>query len=174
MASPPSPAAAAATPTSRRRLTIVVPDNNIREEGSECAGARPFRAIHRDTAFTVEDGSGAVVAEGELPAGVAANADPEIDWEEELIPTVCTFDVEIGLPETARYKLLLPEAVPLHVRPGAARRRGAAAARAHWLEELLEPLPTGDHARTSGLYLIRCGSSASAPRVSFTQAAYSS
>ena len=96
------------------RLTIVVPDNNIREEGSECAGARPFRAIHRDTVYTVEDASGAVVAEGELPAGVAANADPEIDWEEELIPTVCTFDVEIGLPEKARYKLLLPEAVPLH------------------------------------------------------------
>ena len=95
------------------RLTIVVPDNNIREEGSECAGARPFRAIHRDTAFTVEDGSGAVVAEGELPAGVATNADPEIDWEDELIPTVCTFDVEIGLPESARYKLLLPEALPL-------------------------------------------------------------
>ena len=45
---------------------------------------------------------------------MAANADPEIDWEEELIPTVCTFDVEIGLPEKARYKLLLPEAVPLH------------------------------------------------------------
>ncbi len=68
------------------RLTIVVPDNNIREEGAECAGARPFRAIHRGTAFTVEDGSGAVVAEGELPAGVATNADPTIDWEDELIP----------------------------------------------------------------------------------------
>src|SRR5205823_11748395 len=29
------------------------------------------------------------------------------------------------------------------------------------------------YARTSGLYLIRCGSSASAPRVSFTHSAYS-
>ena len=95
------------------RLLIVVPENNIREEGSECAGARPFRAIHRGTAFTVEDGSGAVVAEGELPAGVATNADPKIDWEDELIPTVCTFDVEVGLPEQTRYKLILPEAVPL-------------------------------------------------------------
>ena len=44
---------------------------------------------------------------------MATNADPEIDWEEELIPTVCTFDVEVGLPEQARYKLTLPEAVPL-------------------------------------------------------------
>ena len=95
------------------RLTIVAPDNNIREEGAECAGARPFRAIHRGTAFTVEDGSGAVVAEGELPAGVATNADPTIDWEDELIPTVCTFDVEIRLPERARYRLVLPEALPL-------------------------------------------------------------
>jgi hypothetical protein len=95
------------------RLTIVVPDNNIREEGSECAGARPFRAIHRGTAFTVEDGSGAVVAEGELPAGVATNADPAIEWEDDLIPTVCTFDVEVGLPEQTRYTLILPEAVPL-------------------------------------------------------------
>ena len=32
----------------------------------------------------------------------------------------------------------------------------------------------GDHARMSGLYLIRCGSSASAPRVSLTHSAYSS
>ena len=95
------------------RLTIVVPDNNIRKEGSECAGATPFRAIHRGTPYTVEDGSGAVVADGELPDGVATNADPAIDWEQDLIPTVCTFDVEIGLPESARYKLLLPDTVPL-------------------------------------------------------------
>src|SRR6187401_2694424 len=62
------------------RFRVVVPDNNIREEGVECAGARPFRQIHRGTSFTVEDGEGEVVAEGELPAGRAENADPEIDW----------------------------------------------------------------------------------------------
>ena len=95
------------------RLTVVVPDNNIREEGSECAGARPFRAVHRGTAFTVEDGGGEVVAEGELPAGIARNADPAIDWEDDLIPTVCTFEVDVGLPDRERYVLLLPEAVPL-------------------------------------------------------------
>ena len=116
------------------RLTIVVPDNNIREEGSECAGARPFRAIHRGTAFTVEDGSGAVVAEGELPAGVATNADPEIDWEDELIPTVCTFDVEIGLPETRPLQARPPGRAAARVRPRAARRRRATAARAHRVE----------------------------------------
>jgi hypothetical protein len=94
------------------RLLVVVPDNNIREEGSECAGARPFRAIHRGTRFTVEDGSGQTLAEGELPTGVAVNADPSIDWEDELIPTVCTFELEVGLPERRRYRLLLPDAVP--------------------------------------------------------------
>jgi hypothetical protein len=97
------------------RLTFVVPDNNIREEGSECAGARPFRAIHRGTIYTVEDQAGEVVAEGELPAGVARNADPSIDWEDDLIPTVCTFQVEVGLPERERYTVVLPEAVPLRV-----------------------------------------------------------
>jgi hypothetical protein len=97
------------------RLTLVVPDNNIREEGAECAGARPFRAIHRGTLFTVEDESGQVVAEGELPAGIARNADPAVDWEDDLIPTVCTFEVEVGLPERARYTVVLPEAVPLRV-----------------------------------------------------------
>ena len=95
------------------RLTVVVPDNNIREEGSECSGARPFRAIHRGTAFTIADGSGAVVAEGELPAGTAADADPSIDWESELIPTVCTFELELDLPDRGRYRLVLPEALPL-------------------------------------------------------------
>jgi hypothetical protein len=98
------------------RLTIVVPDNNIREEGAECAGARPFRAIHRGTRFTIEDGAGQEVAEGDLPAGVAANADPAIDWEDDLIPTVCTFEVEVGLPDGARYTLVLPETLPLEFR----------------------------------------------------------
>ena len=95
------------------RLSVVVPDNNIRQEGSECAGARPFRAIHRGTRFTVEDAAGEAVADGELPAGVAVNADPAIDWEDDLIPTVCTFEVEVDLPERERYRLVLPEAVPL-------------------------------------------------------------
>ena len=95
------------------QLEIVVPDNNIRGEGDECAGARPFRAIHRGTAFTIEDGAGAVVAEGELPAGRATNADPGIDWESDRFPTVCVFDVEVGLPERADYRLVLPETLPL-------------------------------------------------------------
>jgi hypothetical protein len=95
------------------RLEIVAPDNNIRAEGDECAGATPFRAIHRGTTFTVEDAEGQVVAEGELPAGRATNADPGVDWESDRFPTVCVFEVEVGLPERARYRLVLPEAVPL-------------------------------------------------------------
>ena len=95
------------------RLLVVVPDNNIREEGSECSGARPFGAIHRDTRFTIEDGEGEVVADGELPAGVAANADPAIDWEDDLIPTVCTFELDVGLPERERYALVLPDTLPV-------------------------------------------------------------
>jgi hypothetical protein len=94
------------------KLRIVVPDNNIREEGVECSGARPFRAIHRGTSYSVEAGGG-VVAEGELPGGRAENADPSVDWGVELIPTYCVFDVDVDLPERARYRLLLPEAVPL-------------------------------------------------------------
>jgi hypothetical protein len=95
------------------QLEIVVPDNNIRAEGDECAGARPFRAIHRGTAFTIEDGAGAVVAEAELPTGRATNADPKIDWESDRFPTVCVFEVEVGLPERADYRLVLPDTLPL-------------------------------------------------------------
>ncbi len=95
------------------RLEVVVPDNNIRAEGDECSGATPFRAIHRGTGFTVEDGDGGVVAEGELPGGRATNADPGIDWESERFPTVCVFELELGLPERERYRLVLPETLPL-------------------------------------------------------------
>jgi hypothetical protein len=95
------------------RLLLVVPDNNIREEGAECSGARPFRAVHRGTGFTIEDGAGEIVADGELPSGVATNADPAIDWEDDLIPTVCTFELDVGLPERDRYVLRLPDAVPV-------------------------------------------------------------
>jgi hypothetical protein len=94
-------------------LRIVVPDNNIREEGVECAGARPFRAIHRGTAYSIEDGAGDVIADGELPTGRAENADPSVDWGVERIPTVCVFDVEVDLPERARYRLVLPDTRPV-------------------------------------------------------------
>jgi hypothetical protein len=95
------------------RLELVVPDNNIRAEGEECSGATPFRAIHRGTSFTVVDGGGAAVADGKLPTGRATNADPGIDWKTERFPTVCVFEVRVGLPERVRYRLVLPEARPL-------------------------------------------------------------
>ena len=95
------------------RFRVVVPDNNIREEGVECAGARPFRQIHRGTSFTVEDEEGEVVAEGELPAGRAENADPSIDWGVDRIPTVCVMEVELDLPDRPRYRFVLPDTVPL-------------------------------------------------------------
>ena len=94
-------------------LRIVVPDNNIREEGVECVGARPFRAIHRGTAYSIDDPAGEVVAEGELPVGRAENADPSVDWGVERIPTVCVFDVEADLPERTRYRLVLPDTPPV-------------------------------------------------------------
>jgi len=99
--------------TTAARLRVVVPDNNIREEGVECAGARPFRQVHRGTKFAVEDEDGGVVAEGELPAGRAENADPSIDWGVERIPTVCVMELEVDLPERPRYRFVLPDTVPL-------------------------------------------------------------
>ena len=99
--------------TREARLQLVIPDNNIREEGVECAGARPFRQVHKGTAFTVESGSGEVVAEGELPAGRAENADPSIDWGVPRIPTVCVMELDVDLPDRPRYRFLLPDAVPI-------------------------------------------------------------
>ena len=57
--------------------------------------------------------SGEVVAEGELPAGRAENADPTIDWGVERIPTVCVMEVELDLPERPAYRFVLPDTVPL-------------------------------------------------------------
>jgi hypothetical protein len=94
------------------RLALVVPDNNIREEGVECAGARPFRHVHAGTAYRIEAGDGTVVAEGELPAGKAENADPSIDWESERIPTVCVMTFDVELPERPRYRLVIEGSVP--------------------------------------------------------------
>ena len=95
------------------RFRVVIPDKNIREEGVECAGARPFRQVHRGTEFTVEDAEGDVVAEGELPAGRAENADPSIDWGVDRIPTVCVIELELDLPARPHYRFVLPHAVPL-------------------------------------------------------------
>jgi hypothetical protein len=57
-------------------LRVVAPDNNIRLEGAECAGARPFEHVHAGAGYALEDAQGEVLAEGELPAGIAENADP--------------------------------------------------------------------------------------------------
>ena len=94
-------------------IQLVIPDNNIREEGVECAGARPFREVRRGAPFTVEAGNGEVVAEGELPAGTAENADPSVDWGVERIPTVCVMELEVDLPERARYRFVVPGTVPI-------------------------------------------------------------
>jgi len=100
--------------TVEAHLRLVVPDNNIRVEGVECAGARPFDYVRPGASFTLEAPDGTVLADGELPAGRAENADPSIDWGVERIPTVCVMELELeGLPERPGYRLRLPEGRPL-------------------------------------------------------------
>ena len=95
------------------RIRLVIPDNNIRTEGVECSGARPFRQLHRGTPFTIEDAEGEVVADGELPSGRAENADPRVDWESDRMPTVCVMELEVDLPGRSGYRLVLPETTAL-------------------------------------------------------------
>jgi hypothetical protein len=94
-------------------IRLVVPDKNIREEGVECAGARPFEHVHAGAEYTVEDGNGNVVADGELPAGRAENAEPEIDWEVERIPTFCVVELEVDVPKGSQYRLRVDGGLPL-------------------------------------------------------------
>lgn len=100
--------------TVEARLRLVVPDNNIRVEGVECAGARPFGYVRAGAPFTLETPDGTVVADGELPTGHAENADPSIDWGVERIPTVCVLELDLkDVPERPNYQLRLPEGRPL-------------------------------------------------------------
>jgi hypothetical protein len=94
------------------KLRVVVPDKNIREEGIECSGARPFRAVHRGVEFEIR-ASGEVVAEGELPQGRSVNAEPGVEWGVERIPTHCVFDFDVELPERDAYELVLPDVLPV-------------------------------------------------------------
>jgi len=91
-------------------IRLVVADKNVRREGVECAGALPFQYVHAQAPYRIEARDGTVVSEGELPAGRARNAEPEIDWEVERIPTFCVLDFEVDVPEPARYRLRLPAA----------------------------------------------------------------
>ena len=50
-------------------LRVVAPDNNIRLEGAECAGARPFEHVHAGAGYALEDAQGEVLAEGESRPG---------------------------------------------------------------------------------------------------------
>jgi hypothetical protein len=82
-------------------IRLVVADKNIRKEGVECAGALPFQYVHAEAPFQVEARNGKVLADGELPAGHARNAEPDIDWEVERIPAFCVVDFEVDVPEPA-------------------------------------------------------------------------
>ena len=96
------------------KVRLVVEDKNIRVEGAECAGARPLEYAHAEAGYAIEDGTGKVLADGELPAGHAVNADPSIDWGVERIPTFCVFDLELdGVPRRAGYRLKLDRGSPL-------------------------------------------------------------
>ena len=100
--------------TIEARLRLVVPDNNIRVEGMECAGARPFEYVHPGARFALEAADGSVLVDGELPTGRAENADPSIDWGVERIPTVCVMELELeDVPARPSYRLRLPEGRPL-------------------------------------------------------------
>jgi hypothetical protein len=94
-------------------IRLVVPDKNVRAEGVECAGARPFQHIHPGAPFTIEAGDGTVVADGELPVGHAENAEPGIDWGVDRIPTFCVLNFQVDLPERPRYRLLLEGSRPI-------------------------------------------------------------
>ena len=95
------------------QIRLVVADKNVREEGVECAGARPFHHIHAGAPFTVEAEDGDVVAEGTLPAGRAENAEPGVDWGVERIPTFCVLNFEVELPERPRYRFRVDGSRPL-------------------------------------------------------------
>jgi hypothetical protein len=94
-------------------IRLVVADKNVRAEGVECAGARPFHHVHAGAPFTIEAADGTVVAEGTLPEGRAENAEPEVDWGVERIPTFCVLELEVDLPERSRYRLRLGRGRPL-------------------------------------------------------------
>jgi hypothetical protein len=95
-------------------IRLVIPDNNIRVEGAECAGARPFEYLHASAPYTLESADGEVLVEGELPAGHAENAEPGTDWGVEEIPTVCVMRLALGdVAEAETYVLRLPEGEPL-------------------------------------------------------------
>ena len=92
------------------RLRLVVADNHVREEGVECAGARPFRHVHPGASYAITSDAGATVDQGELPPGRAHNADPDVDWGFPRIPTVCIFDLAVPpLPGEGGHELRLPE-----------------------------------------------------------------
>jgi hypothetical protein len=94
-------------------IRLVVPDKNVRAEGVECAGARPFHHVHKGAPFTIEGGDGIEIADGTLPVGYAENAEPGIDWGVERIPTYCVLDFDVDLPERPRYRFLLEGLRPL-------------------------------------------------------------
>lgn len=95
-------------------LRLHVSDGQVRETGAECAGTGPWRRVHAGAGYVVEDRDGEALAEGELPAGAAAEAAPGIDWQTERRPTNCVFALEVAnLPEREGYQLRVAGRPPI-------------------------------------------------------------
>ena len=97
------------------RIALVVPDN-IREEGIECAGARPFRHVHAGTPYRIEAGT-ECRRRGRAPRRRGRERRSFDRLELERIPTVCVMTFDVELPARLRYRLVVE---------GASRRRSRA------------------------------------------------
>ncbi|GGJ79903.1 hypothetical protein GCM10010123_07210 [Pilimelia anulata] len=93
------------------RLRLLVRDINIRPVGSECAGTGGYAHLHRRADFRVTDGTGATLATGELPAGVAVPFDEALDIPRE--PTYCEFSAPVRVPRREVYRLVVPGGPPI-------------------------------------------------------------
>ncbi len=95
-------------------IRLVVADKNIRREGVECAGARPFQHVHAEARYT-DRGRGRRRRRGGRAPGRARGERRARDrlGACERIPTFCVIDFEVDLPERPRYRLRLDRGRPL-------------------------------------------------------------
>jgi hypothetical protein len=99
-------------------LRLLVMDGNLRRLGDPCNGAGPFRYVHADADYAIEDGAGTEVFRGELPNGTAEEI-MDVDFREGMRrPTMCVMTLHVtGLTKPDGHELVIDDQEGLPVEP---------------------------------------------------------
>lgn len=134
---------------SKVRVTLSVDDSSLRKVGDACSGSGGYVYIHPGASYSIADGSGARLASGALPAGVAVRRGAKRIEGAAVEPTSCAVRFTAQLPARQSYRLRLDAGPTIDFARSAIKADGALALQASAASGDVQSTPTPGAAATA-------------------------